>query len=384
VLDYLLAAGMILGVVHGSRIEVLAHPAVGVPLPVFERPGVEESLPLARTVATQRPQFVHSPAQFRSEYPTLWADVEPFPIGAGAYLPLVAQGRIMGVLAVLYRRAREFSQHERNLLVTLGSSIAQSLQRAMLSGQEHDLAESLQQAMLPRRIPGVPGADIAVRYRSARLGRSVGGDWYDVIPLPGDRVGVAVGDVQGHDTEAAAVMGQLRVVLSAYVAEGHPPATAMARASAFLQELDTDRFATCTYVQANLATGGLHVVRAGHLDVLVRARDGTCRWVGSEGGLPLGLSAEFSGPGAIDYPVTRLTLLPGETLLMFTDGLVELPGADLGQRMSVLSDAVGSGPVEVDALADRLVDVVGAQNAGDDMALLLMRRMGLASVREAA
>ncbi len=146
--------------------------------------------------------------------------------------------------------------------MALGTSIAQSLQRAMLYEQEHDLAEGLQQAMLPRRIPAVPGAQVAVRYRSARLGRDIGGDWYDLIPLPGGRVGAVIGDVQGHDTHAAAVMGQLRIVLRAYAAEGHSPATVMARASVFLHELDTDRFATCTYAEADLTTGVVQVVRA--------------------------------------------------------------------------------------------------------------------------
>lgn len=177
--------------------------------------------------------------------------------------------------------------------MALGTSIAQSLQRAMLYEQEHDLAEGLQQAMLPRRIPAVPGAQVAVRYRSARLGRDIGGDWYDLIPLPGGRVGAVIGDVQGHDTHAAAVMGQLRIVLRAYAAEGHSPATVMARASVFLHELDTDRFATCTYAEVDLTTGVVQVVRAGHVDPLVRDVDGSCRRMPSEGGLPLGLSAEF-------------------------------------------------------------------------------------------
>lgn len=374
VLSRLEARGVILGMVEGGRIHVLAHPTLGVTLPILERPRLDEPLPMATTINTQQPQFVRSPEEYRTRYPTMWEGVDPFPIGSGAYLPLIAEARAIGVLALLYPEPRDFPEGERNLLLTLGSGIAQSLQRAMLHGQEHDLAENLQQEMLPRRIPPVPGATIAVRYRSARVGRSVGGDWYDVIPLAGDRVGLMIGDVQGHDTDAAVVMGQLRMVLSAYVAEGHPPATALARASSFLRELDTDRFATCTYVQADLVTGELRIVRAGHLDPLLRRRDGSAHWISSSGGLPLGLSAEFAGCGAIDYPVTAGLLGPGETLLLCTDGLVELPGTDLGGRMRVLSDAVRSGPTEVEALAGRLLDMAGDQNGGDDMALLLMRR----------
>src|SRR5439155_508255 len=114
----------------------------------------------------------------------------------------------------------------------------------------------------------------------------------------------------GHlpDTHAAAVMGQLRIALRAYAAEGHPPATVMARASVFLCELDTDRFATCLYLQLDPSTGTMVVVNAGHLSPLVRQPDGTCREILTHGGLPLGLSSQF---GALEYPLTPTELEPG-------------------------------------------------------------------------
>ncbi len=252
----------------------------------------------------------------------------------------------------------------------------------MLYEQEMDLAEGLQQAMLPRTIPSVPGCDVAVRYRAASiggaLGRDIGGDWYDLIPLPGGRVGAVIGDVQGHDTHAAAVMGQLRIVLRAYAAEGHPPATVMARASVFLHELDTDRFATCLYAEADLATGVVQVVRAGHIDPLVRYGDGSCRRAPVEGGLPLGLSAEF---GRLAYPVSTVELDPGNTLLLCTDGLVEQPGADLDEGIEVLTALVASGPQDVRDLADRLIDVAEERRGDDDVALLLLRRHGTGAPR---
>lgn len=187
-----------------------------------------------------------------------------------------------------------------------------------------------------------------------------------------------IGDVQGHDTHAAAVMGQLRIVLRAYAAEGHPPATVMARASVFLHELDTDRFATCLYAEADLGTGVVQVVRAGHIDPLLRFGDGTCRLVRVEGGLPLGLSAEF---GRLAYPVATLELDPGNTLLLCTDGLVEQPGADLDEGMDVLTALITSGPQDVRDLADRLIDVVDERRGDDDVALLVLRRHGLGAPR---
>ncbi|WP_030194329.1 SpoIIE family protein phosphatase [Streptomyces sp. NRRL S-87] len=370
-LDRLGTMGMVMGLVESGRIHLVAEGPAGSYVPGTRWTRIDEGYPMSEVVRSLQPRFIESAQEFAEGYPILWNQIENMEISAAAYLPLIAQARPIGAIGLLYQDKDGFTQEERNLLVALGSSIAQSLQRAMLLEQEHDLAEGLQQAMLPRRIPAVPGAQIAVRYRSARMGRDIGGDWYDVIPLPGGRVGAVIGDVQGHDTHAAAVMGQLRIVLRAYAAEGHTPATVMARASVFLHELDTDRFATCTYAEADLTTGVLQIVRAGHIDPLLRAPNGDCRRLSVEGGMPLGLSAEF---GRLEYPVTTVELDPGETLLMCTDGLVEQPGADLDDGVRLLTSLVRTGPGELHRLADRLCEVVDERGGDDDMALLLLRR----------
>ncbi|MFD6342643.1 SpoIIE family protein phosphatase [Streptomyces sp. NPDC060131] len=375
-LGHLKAVSVMLGVVEGGRIRTIAEGRSGSYVPELQYTRIDAPFPMSEVVRTQRPRFITSREDFRASYPLLWPHVEPLSVGSGAYLPLIAQGRMIGAMGLLYPRHGGFSAEERNLLVALSSGIAQSLQRAILYEQEHDLSEDLQRAMLPRHVPGVPGARTAFRYRSARIGRSVGGDWYDVLPLPGDRVGLTIGDVQGHDTDAAVVMGQLRMTLWAYAAEGHPPDTAMARASALLRELGTERFATCTYAEVNLSTGGLRIVRAGHLNPLVRRGDGSCHWIEASGGLPLGLSAEFAELGGISYPVTTAVLGPGETLLLCTDGLVEQPGIDLGESLEGLRETVRNGPADLEALADLLFAAVGERSGGDDMALLLLRRDG--------
>ncbi|WKX68869.1 SpoIIE family protein phosphatase [Streptomyces sp. XD-27] len=372
-LGHLGLVSVMLGLVEGTRIHVVAEGQIGSNVPEFEYTGVDEQFPMSEVVRTLNPRFIVSREEFADCYPVLWPHIEPLDVSCAAYLPLIAQGRPIGALGLLYSDKEGFTPEDRNLIITLGTSIAQSLQRAMLFEQEHDLAEGLQQAMLPRRIPVIPGARVAVRYRSARLGRDIGGDWYDVVPLPGGRVGVAVGDVQGHDTHAAAVMGQLRIVLRAYAAEGHNPATVMARASVFLDELDTDRFATCAYAEVDPATGAMHLVRAGHMDPLLRQTDGTCRRLPVAGGLPLGLSAEFH---RLEYPVTTVELAPGETLLMYTDGLVEQPGDDLDDGIQLLSRIVRDGPRELQPLADKLCAMAEARGGEDDIALLLLRRQG--------
>ncbi|MET7620077.1 SpoIIE family protein phosphatase [Streptomyces sp. NPDC005408] len=372
-LEHFGATSLVMGLLEAGRIHLVAEGPEGSFVPGTRYTRVDEQYPMSEVVRTLAPRFIESPRDFAESYPLLWPHIKGLDISSAAYLPLIAQARPIGALGLLYSDKIGFSPDERNLLVALSSSIAQSLQRAVLYEQDHDLAEGLQQAMLPRRIPEVPGAQIAVRYRSARLGRDIGGDWYDIIALPGGRVGAVIGDVQGHDTDAAAVMGQLRIVLRAYAAEGHTPATVMARASVFLHELDTERFATCLYAQADLTTGVVQLVRAGHIDPLLRDNDGDCRRLPVEGGLPLGLSAEF---GRLEYPVSTVELDPGQTLLLCTDGLVEQPGADLDDGMQLLTALVRSGPKDLQLLADRLCEVVDERGGDDDVALLLLRRRG--------
>ncbi|MEV5145383.1 SpoIIE family protein phosphatase [Streptomyces sp. NPDC052727] len=372
------AASLVMGLVEAGRIRLVAEGPVDASVPGTRVTRIDEPYPMSEVVRTLSPRFIESPEEFAEGYPILWPHLTDLRITSAAYLPLIAQARPIGAMGLLYDDRRGFSAEERAVLVALGSSIAQSLMRAMLYEQEKDLAQGLQQAMLPRTIPSVPGADVAVRYRSAALGRDIGGDWYDLIPLPGGRVGAVIGDVQGHDTHAAAVMGQLRIVLRAYAAEGHPPATVMARASVFLHELDTDRFATCLYAEADLSTGVVQVVRAGHIDPLVRHSDGSCARIGVEGGLPLGLSAEF---GRLEYPVATLELDPGHTLLLCTDGLVEQPGTDLDDGMRGLVALVCDGPHEVSDLADRLIQLAEERGGDDDVALLLLRRRSREATR---
>ncbi|MFE1438617.1 SpoIIE family protein phosphatase [Streptomyces sp. NPDC058739] len=377
-LTHLGATSLVMGLVEAGRVRLIAEGPAGSFVAGTDVTGIDEPYPMNEVVRTLSPRFIESPEEFAAGYPILWPHITDLRITSAAYLPLIVQARPIGAMGLLYNDRRGFTAEERNILVALGSSIAQSLQRAMFYEQEKDIAQGLQQAMLPRTIPSVRGADVAVRYRAAAIGgsqgRDIGGDWYDLIPLPGGRVGAVIGDVQGHDTHAAAVMGQLRIVLRAYAAEGHTPATVMARASVFLHELDTDRFATCLYAEADLATGVVQVVRAGHIDPLLRHADRSCRRIPVAGGLPLGLSAEF---GSLEYPVSTVELDPGHTLLLCTDGLVEKPGSDLDDGMRTLTALIASGPEDVRRLADMLIDLAEERGGDDDVALLLLHRRGL-------
>lgn len=365
--------GVTLGLMENASLNVVA--LSGETLEALDGVGsgdLDRKLPLVDTILSGRPRFITSRADLVRRYPSLRPYEDHLGFSSAAYLPLVAQARSLGGLAMFYRKRMTFDADERILCLGLAAIVAQSLQRAILFDEEREFATGLQSAMLPRRIQDIDGGEIAVRYHAARNGRQVGGDWYDMIALPNGRYGLVVGDVQGHDTHAAAIMGQLRIALRAYAAEGHPPATVLARASRFLSELDTDRFATCTYAQVDLESGALRVARAGHFAPLIRHADGRVGSPQVRGGLPLGISTYFEYE---EFPETRLDLVPGETFVLFTDGLVEEPGADIDTGLAALTQEVRAGPPGAEALADHLSERLWERwGSGDDVALLVLRR----------
>ncbi|QIQ06190.1 SpoIIE family protein phosphatase [Streptomyces liangshanensis] len=328
---------------------------------------IDADLPVAEAFRSHRPVFI-TRASVEAEWPQLWPHVKDTPLTAGAILPLIAQARPTGVLSIMYEGKTAFTPEEQNLLLALAATIAQSVQRAALYDEEHAMAVGLQQSMLPATIPDMPGVRVAVRYQPARTGHQIGGDWYDVVPLRGGRVGLVVGDVQGHDIQASAVMGQLRTALRAYAAEGHAPAAVMARASRFLQDLDTDRLATCIYVDLDPATGRARLVRAGHPGPVIRHADGSSSSPDVAGGLPFGLLQYSDAP----YPTTELVLGPDETLLLCTDGLLEFRGEDIDVGERRIRSALYDGPGDLDRLAEYIVDTIETrQGQEDDVALLL-------------
>ncbi|MGW6403433.1 SpoIIE family protein phosphatase [Streptomyces sp. NPDC055134] len=367
------ADGLVLGLVKGDALQLIALAGESTSmLDELKLHRLDESLPLAEAVITQRPRFVTSLRQLADTFPRLGPYVKRLELDAAAFLPLVARARSVGGLALLFRGRDEFTAEDRDLCLGLAGIVAQSLQRAILFDSERDFATGLQSTMLPRHIPTFPGVEIAVRYHAAGSGREVGGDWYDVIPLPRRRIGIVVGDVEGHDTQAAAVMGQLRIALRAFAGEGHPPSTVIARASRFLAELDTDRFATCMYAQVDPATGDVRAIRAGHTEPVLRHADGRVSTPPVRGGLPLGLATEFEQE---EYPETRLDLLPGEAFILFTDGLVEHRGRDVTAGVKAMTEAVRKGPVQARAIAEHLSERVSqVTQTADDVALLVLRR----------
>jgi anti-sigma regulatory factor (Ser/Thr protein kinase) len=234
---------------------------------------------------------------------------------------------------------------------------------------ERRVAHTLQRSMLTTQLPAIDGVELAVRYLPGMRQTEISGDWYDVIPLPDNHVALVIGDVQGHNAQAATLMGQMRTALRAYAVEGHPPDVVVSHANRLLTGMETDLFATCCYVDVDMAEGTAWCVRAGHLPPVLRHPDGTTDIVVTEGGPPLGVITQA------DFPMSPLPLRPGTVVALTTDGLVESSELEMDDGLRRLAGQLGAAdPAHLGLVADALL---ADANRGDDVALLLMRYDGL-------
>ncbi|WP_409234952.1 SpoIIE family protein phosphatase [Streptomyces sp. PA5.6] len=391
--------------VEGERLTIIGHhghePGDDGP---FSAMPLDTDYPAAEVVRTGRAVYLSTPEDYRRRYPAAWPLASRFERQSWAFLPLTVAGRTMGAWMAAFTYPVSFTPDERSVLTTVARMLAQALSRAGVAESERELTEGLQRSMLPMLGPQIPGMSVAARYVPTGGGLQVGGDWYDMIPLPSGRIAFVIGDVQGHDVRAAGLMGQLRIALRAYASEGHRPDAVLSRATRFLsgitesitygssgtgadEAIEYDpRFATCLYVEADPATGVLEMARAGHPEPAIRMSDGTVLLRPTAGGLPLGIDPDA------DYPTTRLVLEPGETMLICTDGLIETGGHDLDTGWSriraTLEEYAGEGePDALEQLADALVQAVHgpsshhttgpfADRREDDIAVLLLSRTG--------
>ncbi|MDT0612607.1 SpoIIE family protein phosphatase [Streptomyces lancefieldiae] len=295
------------------------------------------------------------------------AEVGP---GGLAVLPLPAAGRMAGACLIGWDTPHDFGPDERALLTASAGLAGQALMRARAFDAEHELVGMLQRQLLPRRLPGLPGAVAVARYLPSTAGLELGGDWYDVIPLPDHHVALVIGDVQGHSAGAATLMGQMRTALRAYAVEGHPPDVVVSRANRLLVDMESDLFATCAYVDLDMEEGSAWCVRAGHPPPVLRHPDGTTEIPEVEGGPPLGVVAQA------DFPMSPLRLRPGTLIALTTDGLVESADTDIDEGMDRFAHALAvSDPAHLGPVADALL---GPAHRSDDVALLLVRYDGMA------
>lgn len=314
-------------------------------------------------------------------------------------IPLRARGVILGV-AMFWRshKPEPFEAEDLSLAEELVARAAVSIDNARRYTREHTMAVTLQRSLLPRGLPAQNALNVAYRYRPAQasvggLG-GVGGDWFDIIPLPGARVALVVGDVVGHGLHAAATMGRLRTAVHNFSALDLPPDELLWHLDELVTRIDQDESpddgmggldglgasvtgATCIYAIYDPVTGRCTLARAGHHQPLLLNPDGTADYVDVPGGPPLGL-------GGLPFETMELQLPEHSTLVLYTDGLIEDRHRDIDEGLGQLRDALAGHPERSpEAMCEAALSALLPDRPRDDVALLVGRTRVLDSSRVA-
>lgn len=293
--------------------------------------------------------------------------------GFSSYLavPLLARGAVLGCVTFARAAGRPpFGPEDAELASGLADRAASCLDNARRYGQERRTALALQRGLLPGRPEVPPGLEVAHRYRPVGA-NMVGGDWYDIVPVSGGRAVLIVGDVMGHGPEAAAVMVQLRTAAHTLADLELPPAAVLRRLDRLAAGLPGAPFATCVYAVLDPAESCCLIAEAGHLPPLLAHADGHTDLLELPPGLPLGVGGEAFQPIQVSLP-------PGATLALYTDGLVESRRRPLGDGMTALADALSGvlGPSGPGIALDTACAAVTSQlmeHGEDDITLVLAR-----------
>jgi GAF domain-containing protein len=262
-------------------------------------------------------------------------------------VPLSGQQGPVGALSLVRTDGSSYSNADIALVVELGRRAGLAIDTAQVFVRERDIASALQHRLLPTELPTIPGLDVAASYQTGAIGAAIGGDWYDIISLDDHRVAITVGDVIGHGSDAAAIMGQVRAGLRSYALQGYAPAGVMSRLSGFVDSLGVD-LVTCCYTELSLRDGSAITVAAGHPPPLVVSKE-QASYMDVVHDLALG-----PRPGWTYHE--RTTLLPaGSRLVYYSDGLVEVPGEPLDLGLQRLQEAATDEPGDASELLDHIL-----------------------------
>lgn len=339
--------------------------------------------PIADAYLTGEPVVTASPDEFARRYPTLSRNLSG--VKANLSLPLVTRAGPVGALTLTWDLPRPISDADIGLLQAVARHVAAALERTRLyeaeaaaqqrlreyADQVTETSLTLQRSLLPRTLPTHPQLAAAVRYQPATSTAEVGGDWYDVVDTPEGNIVYVIGDVEGHSMSAAAVMGQLRIAMRAYLSEGHTLDEAISRVNQLFLSLVDNMLATCCMVQVNPATGEADVIRAGHQPPLILTAGGEVSEVEVDAGIPLGVLPEAA------WTVTTLRIPAGARVLLYTDGLVERRDRDIDACITDLTEVARQGRhLDASGAADLILDRLGMPRR-DDIALLIFDYLGL-------
>ena len=332
----------------------------------FRSERLDAELPAATAVRTGEAIWLESPQERDRLFPLL-RGFEAATVSMCA-VPLIVGDRTLGALRFSFDQQRLFDNDERNFVSALAALTAQTLQRAGVYEAERRAALELQRALLPEGLTQVPGWDLAAYYAPAGE-QEAGGDFYDVIRVPGRRIAAIIGDVMGRGAEAAAAMAQIRSTIRAYALDDPEPASVFRKVDAYFEALELDQLVTVLYFLVDPADGTIQVANAGHLPpLLVTASE--CRAVPTVVGLPFGAGGDDRESSAVDLP-------SGGALVAITDGLVERRGEDIDEGVDALVAALcRTDDWTAPAIVDHVVSTAAAERRhDDDVTVLVLRRL---------
>ncbi|MFF9410574.1 ROK family protein [Streptomyces anandii] len=291
-------------------------------------------------------------------------------------VPLQARGTVLGVANFWRAQTPEaFEEEDVSFSEELTARAALGIDNARRYTREHATAVALQRSLLPRGLPEQDALDVAFRYLPAEAG--VSGDWFDVIPLPGARVALVVGDVVGHGLHAAATMGRLRTAIHNFSALDLAPDELMTHLDELVARVDQDETAAgdqgitgaaCLYAIYDPASGRVTVARAGHLGPALVGPDGSVAFPEVPASPPLGLG------GILPIETAELQVPEGSRLVLFTDGLIEDRHRDIDTGLALLRRALGEAREEdPEQTCQRVFDALRPASPEDDIALLVAR-----------
>lgn len=281
-----------------------------------------------------------------------------------AGVPLLAGGELIGVVHVGRTEDRGFNQHDVELLELAAERVASAIQARRLA-VESAAGAVLERELLPTRLPSLPGIEFAARYAPAE-DRSIGGDWYDAFLVPSGELWLVIGDVAGHGLKSAVMVSRVKTALRSFSLLGVDPGEVLALTNSTLMHFETNTMVTVLCAVAGPPFETFRIWSAGHPPPL-RASSAGSALVDVRPGPPLGAS-----PDAV-YPPTAVDLARGETLLLYTDGLIERSGEPLDVGFERLRAAVTESAPEA-ICRDVMLGLIGNASTHDDVALLAVHR----------
>src|SRR4051794_18188039 len=247
-------------------------------------------------------------------------------------VPMLVEGRLVGVLHVGKLQAHHFSEADADLLQRAADRAALAI-NARLYERQRGLTEEIQRSLFPTPLPRFPAITLAARYSPAAAA-PLGGDWYDAFMLPGGALGLAIGDVVGRGFRAAALMSQLRSALRAYALDGTLPLALLTKLNVVLRQIEPGGSATLLYLVFDPATGEVTLSSAGHPPPLLVDAWGDRRYLELPPSVPLGVSANAR------YDTLTTQVDPPGRLLLYTDGLMERASESLDDGLERLRRSV--------------------------------------------